>query len=409
MDTPEHDSRNPDYIPEEPPGAEAELVRTSRLAVAACMLATASLLLLPGLILIASMGAGAREPVVRNLYRIGVEAVALAAVLLGLMSAVRIELSAGRLAGRGFAWIAVAVPVTQWLLFALLHTLARTECRAYRNTCPTNLSGIGKAMLIYANDYEDELPRAGGRNSVWGPIDDWLAPNRYQAYNVKPGTGEGGAFSITSCLYLLVKYAEVTPKSFICKGDIGATEFKVADLPRHTVPRNFELIDGWDLGPPGEGTKHCSYSYHLPFGLYALTTSHEPGFAVAADRNPWMDSPFAKAQDFSEFKPNIAGHDGTDEQARCGNAVSHQREGQNVLFLDSHVQFEKRPFCSVDDDNIYTVSTRSAEADPWGTPPTLASQPACRKDALLVHDPPQLLGAAGTSSPAGSRPSVRGK
>ncbi|UCD51124.1 MAG: hypothetical protein JSW27_00550 [Phycisphaerales bacterium] len=35
-----------------------------------------------------------------------------------------------------------------------------------------NLSGIGKAMLIYANDYEDELPRAGGRNAgSWYPDD----------------------------------------------------------------------------------------------------------------------------------------------------------------------------------------------------------------------------------------------
>jgi len=28
-----------------------------------------------------------------------------------------------------------------------------------------------------------------------------------------------------------------------------------------------------------------------------------------------------------------------------------------VLFLDSHVEFAKRAYCSVEDDNIYTVST----------------------------------------------------
>jgi hypothetical protein len=279
---------------------------------------------------------------------------------------------------------------------------------AFRMTCGTNLSGIGKAMLIYANDYEDELPRAGGRNSTWGPVANWIATNRFLAYGVTPTTGEGGAASITSCFYLLVKYAEVTPKSFICTGDIGATEFKLANLPRRTVPRNFELIDAWDFGPPAESAKHCSYSYHHPFGLYALTTSHERGFAVATERTPWMDSPFAKAQDFSKFKPDIASYGGTSNQARCGNAVQHQREGQNVLFLDSHVSFEKRPYCGVDDDNIYTVSARPA-ADPWGTPPTLGSQPACRKDSLLVHDPPQLLERSGTGSLPTSRPSVRGK
>jgi hypothetical protein len=417
MDTPEYDCGNPDANGGTIPDADstfggagsdpAGLVHTSRLAVVACILGAVSLLLVPGLIVIASMRTGAREALVRDLYQMIMEAVALGAVLLGLTSAIRIELSGGRLAGRGFAWIAVAVPVTQWFLFALLHTLARTECRAFRMTCPTNLSGIGKAMLIYANDYEDELPRAGGRNSVWGPVKDWLAPNRWMAYGVNPQTGAGGAATISSCFYLLVKYAEVTPKSFICKGDIGATEFKPDDLPRHTVPRNFELIDGWDFGPPGESMKHCSYSYHFPFGLYALTTASEPGFAVATERNPWMDSPFAQAQDFSKFKPDIAGHGGTNEQARCGNAMSHQREGQNVLYLDSHVAFEKRPYCSIDDDNIYTVSARPPQADPWGTPPNLGSRPACRKDSLLVNDPPQLLEKAEAGSSLISKPTVR--
>jgi hypothetical protein len=280
---------------------------------------------------------------------------------------------------------------------------------AFRMTCGTNLSGIGKAMLIYANDYEDELPRAGGRNSTWGPVANWIATNRFLAYGVTPTTGEGGAASITSCFYLLVKYAEVTPKSFICTGDIGATEFKLANLPRRTVPRNFELIDAWDFGPPAESAKHCSYSYHHPFGPYALTTFCDPNLAVATERNPWMDSPFAQAQDFSKFKPEIAGHGGTQDQARCGNALSHQREGQNVLFLDSHVAFEKRPYCGVDDDNIYTVSARPPAADPWGTPPTLGSQPACRKDSLLVHDPPQLAERAGTGPLPDAKSHVRHK
>ena len=63
---------------------------------------------------------------------------------------------------------------------------------AYRTECNKNLSEIGRAMLIYANDYDDELPRSGGRNTFWTPrIRDWKANNRLSAYGLS-GDGSGG-------------------------------------------------------------------------------------------------------------------------------------------------------------------------------------------------------------------------
>ena len=40
----------------------------------------------------------------------------------------------------------------------LLSALARTRELAFRMTSGTNLSGIGKTCLIYANDHDDKLP-----------------------------------------------------------------------------------------------------------------------------------------------------------------------------------------------------------------------------------------------------------
>jgi prepilin-type processing-associated H-X9-DG protein len=272
----------------------------------------------------------------------------------------------------------------------LIPALARYRCTAYRMTCGTNLTGIGRAMLIYANDYDDTLPCAGGLNSRWARrTPDWTAPDRCSAFGLAPD-GSGGEASVSASLYLLVRYGKIPPKSFVCGGthreptEKGMVEFRRG---MYRVPdKKAELVDFWDFGP--DPTRHVSYAYHVPYGLYGLKISDPPGCAVAADRNPWMDSPFVKAQDFSKFKPDIAPHGGTHDQARRGNNVSHRQDGQNVLFLDCHVAFEKRPYCSVDDDNIYTVSTRPPEADPWGTPPGFGSQPACRKDSLLVNDPP---------------------
>jgi prepilin-type N-terminal cleavage/methylation domain-containing protein len=305
---------------------------------------------------------------------------------------------------RGFTLVEllVVIAIIALLMGILMPALARVRQLAFRMTCGTNLSGIGKAMLIYANDYEDELPRAGGRNATWGalPATGYLAATRQLAYGTA-ADGSGGKASISSCFYLLVKYAEVTPKSFVCKGDSGTQEFKLADAG---ISGSTELIDLWDFGTPGStGTayKSCSYSYHCPFGAYALTTSSEPGFAIAADRNPWIASPAGAAGTRANFTPDLTGYSGgTTETAKAGNAVAHQSEGQNVLFLDAHVDFEKRSYCSIEDDNVYLISTSTVGGgSPVGNVPTATSyQPANRKDSVLLHDPDAFSGGTASRS-----------
>jgi len=279
---------------------------------------------------------------------------------------------------KGFTLVELLVVIaTIALLMAVfILVLARLRQRAFRMTCQTNLSQIGKAMYFYANDYHDEFPRAGGKNSIWQPkINNWLASDRFTAFNLQPD-GTGGQASISSSLYLLVKYEQVTPKSFVCKSDSGTTEFRLSDYINDS---NVELIDVWDFGP--NPAKHCSYSYHMPYGPYALNTTYLPGMAVAADRNPWIDTHAVKAKDFSLFKWN-----GNTQQQKAGNAIAHKGEGQNVLFIDSHVSFEKRPFCGINGDNIYTYW--DGEDIQRGAVPVIGSQPADKLDSLLVHDPP---------------------
>lgn len=366
--------------------ASEVLVRTSVPAAAACVLAVASLLLMAGHVW--AFNKGTSESV-RDLYVTVQLGAWLLAGILGVVGLIDIGTSGGRLVGRGFAWAGVAVPAIQVLLFLFLASPVRRPSTAYRMVCGTNLSGIGKAMMIYANDYEDKLPRAGGSSSQWtGRVADWAAPTRQAAYGVSPD-GTGGHVSISASLYLLVKHAEVTPKSFVCGGssrrtrEKGVTEFK-ASLYRTTNPKA-ELIDFWDFGP--NPTKHCSYAYQMVHGASRLTISLPPGFAVAADRNPWIDSPSVKARDFSAFRPEIAPYNGTSEQAKRGNTFRHEGEGQNVLFLDCHVDFEKRSYCALDEDNIYT--SWDGQDKIRGVPPKLGSAPADPLDSLLVNDPVQ--------------------
>jgi len=279
----------------------------------------------------------------------------------------------------------VVIAIIALLMGILMPALSRVRQLAYRLTCGTNLSGIGKAMLIYANDYEEELPRAGGRNTPWGGGVTWDALDRFGAYGLN-NQGAGGQASVSSSFYLLVKYADVTPKSFICKGDAGVREFKLSDYPNRN-PAVQENINAWDFGP--EPRKHCSYSYHHPYGLYALTTASEPGMAVAGDPNPWIGSPSTEAKpDFeTRFRPNMLPWNGTTEQAKYGNAITHQEDGQNVLFMDSHVEFEKRAYCGIEEDNVYTHLPQGLGPPQIGERPvSFTSQPGHRKDSLLVHD-----------------------
>lgn len=253
-----------------------------------------------------------------------------------------------------------------------------------RAVCRANLARIGKAMLVYANEYDGVLPRAGGPTTVWGGPVIWSAVNRHMAYGVSVG-GEGGRATISSCLYLLVKHLEVPPRVFVCPADRGTKEFRMAD--EVTVTGRFRLTDAWDFG--ASPADNCSYAYHIPFGMYGLTTSRDPNLAVAADRNPWMRSPAAEAGDFTIYIPDVAPYNGTVRSARMGNSVSHQRDGQNVLFLDAHVTFEHRSFCGLDDDNIYAKASSYVRGDAKGFMAVYAPdmQPMNGRDSLLVHDP----------------------
>jgi len=296
----------------------------------------------------------------------------LPAIILGVVSFVRIEKSGGRLTGTNFAILGIVIPVCVCVILGiLLPALLHARRTAFRMACGTNLSVIGMTMLVYANDYDDAFPRSGGKDSIWvghRHIPNWWAENRFVAYGLN-ADGSGGRGNISSCFYLLVKYYKLTPKMFLCKGDVGVTQFNPA--------RDSQLTDLWDFGM--EPSTHCSYAYHQPFSMFPLTSSSKPGLAVAADRNPWIISPAADPKDMTLYNP-----DGGRKAEKAGNAVTHQEDGQNVLFVDIHVGFEKRPFCGVNDDNIYTY---------WdggdiriGSPRIIGSEPQDRLDSLLVHD-----------------------
>jgi len=275
----------------------------------------------------------------------------------------------------------VVVFVCLFLLAVMPVTCRKSRTDAYRITCARNLSVIGNAMMGYAKDYDGKLPRSGADTSFYSPIIlHWDGADRLKAFNLKPD-GSGGQASISSCFYLLVKYYDTPPKFFVCPGDSGTTEFRLADANAG----NKRSVDLWDFGP--FAFEHCSYSYHMPFslnppfGLYPLTTACDPNMAVIADRNPWIRSPAAMLIQYPDnFTTNSI-----KEVIKVGNSISHQQEGQNVLFLDNHVNFEKSSFCGINDDNIYTYWYYNGNTRKFVPG---VGNPGDRTDSILIHDQP---------------------
>ncbi|MHC4745642.1 MAG: prepilin-type N-terminal cleavage/methylation domain-containing protein [Planctomycetota bacterium] len=271
----------------------------------------------------------------------------------------------------------VVIAIIALLMGILMPALARVRQIAYRLKCGTNLSGIGKAMLVYSNEFDGEFPRAGFSNSIWtATIPNWRNVTRDQAFN----SGNAYGLSITSNFFMLIKYTDVTPASFLCTGDSDVREFKLSDTDLANT--GADLMDCWDFGPKPQA--HCSYSYHSPFGGYQLTNSSDPGMAVAGDPNPWLRSPSFKARpddpDWNTFDP-----DGDRIGVRYGNAQTHQEDGQNVVYVDGHVTFEKNSACGVDGDNVFTKAIARGSKRK-GARPVTGDAPLTKPDSLLLTD-----------------------
>lgn len=337
---------------------------------------------------------------------------------------------------RGFTLVEllVVIAIIALLLAILAPALSRVRRLAQRVVCGANLKGLGNAMMVYASASDDDYPVQGaGADHTWDyytgkwkrPRKDWDIP--------EPVT-------VGASLYLLVRDADVSPKSFVCKGGDEHGYDGENDGGQGGEP--VDLVELWDFGryepdagPPGSGTgpsygpKSCvSYSYQLPYDVtgagttppaYPPDSSSDAAMALMADKNPWFDPKLNASSpngardgsldedSYVSFIAYIWWNDDTREarwQLEVGNTQPHLREGQNVLFADAHVEFEKRSDIGVRRDNIYAPYGGS-DNGPWNENnrrkgvlrPSDAGEingcyPKDSQDNFLVNDDDRTLG-----------------
>ena len=295
---------------------------------------------------------------------------------------------------KGFTLIEllVVIGIIALLVSILMPALSRAKELAKRTVCSTNLKGMGTATAIYMNDNRGSAPRAWRSNNAAqgfglianyctnddtnasnNPYDDkgrWANPN-WNSWNLTQTAG--------GCLYLLIKYADMTPKSFVCpsSGDI-AMELQYA------IEMYPDDVEDWTDLNDFAAEETLSYSYNDPWNKL-LDDSSSASLVLAADKNFCYDvdqfgvNPDALTNpqpvgfndanlNYDEFEWNNAFTDGN---LNSGNSQNHQFEMQNVLFADSHVKGEQNPCVGVSEDNIYTYQDASRGAGPiiigtWG-------------------------------------------
>ncbi|HUW19037.1 MAG TPA: type II secretion system protein [Sedimentisphaerales bacterium] len=269
---------------------------------------------------------------------------------------------------KGFTLIEllVVIAIIALLMSILMPALARVRELAQRVVCGTNLAGITKAMVVYANDDQSgRFPRAGPRECVWGKTAFWDKVAITDAFGTPPTA------TVAASLYLLVKRDYTTPKQFLCKSDTDASEFRlnVALDDTSTIQPSGDFINYWDFGAsPGE---HISYAFHMPytsgspgFMSFPLKAASDPGLAALADKNPLGSNPTPEP---------VPG--GWPVATVLANSAPHQEEGQNISFVDTHVSFEKTRRCGYNNDDIYTHKAGS-----------LGNMPLDRLDSYLVNE-----------------------
>ncbi|TWT42028.1 hypothetical protein RAS1_31550 [Phycisphaerae bacterium RAS1] len=261
------------------------------------------------------------------------------------------------------------------LISILLPSFSRARELAKRAVCASNLQGIGQALAIYANDNHERFPQhyyealagagvPGDHGVTWVgtmgssstlSITDATSPSR------SPRAGHP-----SRSLFLLVTAGMATPQMFVC-------------------PRSGDLEDnlrndstGGSVGcQPGvtrfdfKGYNSLSYGYQMPFGPAAKpTTKLDVRMVIAADKGPYYTSggdgldgtrttrdarsPSQPPADWTSRPLNdlLALNPG---EWRRYNSRNHDTEGQNILFVDAHVDFAKKPIYGVNNDNIYTL------------------------------------------------------
>jgi len=244
----------------------------------------------------------------------------------------------------------VVIGIIALLISILLPSLNRARETANRIKCASNLRQIGQAIQLYANENKGAYPR-----TIWTPSVTVVATWGTGATDSDPFITAHTVVNsdVTAGLFLLLRTQDITSEVFVCPS---------SNAEKWDFGGGVNTALNWSNWNSTTGiTKNLSYSYEDAYPTNAavasgwkLNTSISADYAVAADINPGTNTTGAgsSAQALGVVQPTSSSG-----QIRGANSANHDRDGENVLYGDGHVNFEQNPFVSVQSDCIYTRRT----------------------------------------------------
>jgi prepilin-type N-terminal cleavage/methylation domain-containing protein/prepilin-type processing-associated H-X9-DG protein len=242
----------------------------------------------------------------------------------------------------------VVIGIIALLISILLPSLNRARETANRVKCGSNLRQIGQAILLYSNENRGNYPRTNYSASTQVTPDNTCTTSNTAT---DPFAGNGNwpttlFNNVPSCLFLLIRTEDISAGVFVCPSSNAQTD-------TYGGGTNSALNRCNWTGPLVAANLSYSYADAYPdFGSvgsgYKLISSLDPGFAVAADINPGTISSAGTDNVLAVNTSSSA------QQMRYGNSNNHNKDGQNVLFGDGHVDFDNNCLVGLYRDNIYT-------------------------------------------------------
>jgi prepilin-type N-terminal cleavage/methylation domain-containing protein/prepilin-type processing-associated H-X9-DG protein len=253
--------------------------------------------------------------------------------------------------------ILVVIGIIGLLIGILLPVMEKVRHRAYIADCASNLHQIGLALTAYCNENHGNYPRT-----------------RYVAgAAVSKGTGTAGgdpfvppplgpaANDVTAPWFLLMRTQKLPPLIMLCPyNDVNEFTPDRADPLTHGNFTDYRKNLGYSFANPYPDAAAMLAGYHL-------TGRTGAQFAVAADLNPGKGGPN------NDVTAPVPGSPWS--VMKKGNSENHERDGQNVLYGDGHVEWRVNLFAGVRDDNIFTNKA---------VPQQIEASPVDKDDSVLL-------------------------
>lgn len=296
----------------------------------------------------------------------------------------------------------VVVAIIALLIAILLPSLAKAREQAKRSVCASNLKQIYTAMYEYSGDNKGTFPRVGiGKGVTDTKISLMSGDVNIGTYakdriNVTEGDidlvwpDDNITPFVNSNLWLLVRGDFAEANIFRCPSDPDNKnwDFDMDDTTGGTGNEGVGPEYFWSF--PFKGWRdsrtnaELSFSFIQPWGVFGdgrnigqvWGPDTDARVVLAGDQNSG-----GKEDDYANFNPTYRETDDSipnyGNMKKYVNSRNHQQEGQNVLFGDGHITFERSAYIGVNGDNIYT--SRLAQ----GTDPRTAPYEA---DTVIPED-----------------------